>query len=533
VSQVVRRPFGIASFVVVIFACASSAQEGVVAKWEQQAREFESRAEWAKACDLYESILRFDRSLALVKEKYQYCLRRYWQSRRHRDMSYRKEVLSLDYGQALRLYSMMRDTLLDNSLEKKKANPGLLFQKGLEEFESALADPLFRQQYLITANPEQVRQFRNELRLTWGGYTPLNKPQALKRIREVALAAQNTLKLSCTVTIMEFTCGACYALDDYTLYLTPNHLRELCDSLRGSLADVGVAVRAYDMKLIVQEVAPFSPAAKELSQGDEILSIEKRSTRGMMAEEAAELLTGPQGSNVELEVLSAGMGLRTIVLRRQTLFLPSVVFGMKSEAIGYIGLNCFKDSTAQELDDAIASLLRADMKTLVLDLRGNDGGLFEVAIDAAQRFLSSGVITSTENVDPIYNKVYEAKNPGALAIPMIVLVDGDTASAAEVLAGALKEHKRARLIGQTTFGKGCTQCLLKFPSASGGVPTGGLRLTVARFFSPDGFPYSGRGVAPHLFVDRFTMPGSMMGGSAADPQMEAALLEAQRFLDMR
>jgi carboxyl-terminal processing protease len=108
---------------------------------------------------------------------------------------------------------------------------------------------------------------------------------------------------------------------------------------------------------------------------------------------------------------------------------------------------------------------------------------------------------------------------------MVVMIDGDTASAAEVLAGALKENKRGRLVGQTSFGKGCTQTVLKLPPAPGGLPTGGLRVTVARFFSPTGQPYNGRGVTPHLFAERFLMPNAMN-----DHQMEEARIEAQRLL---
>ncbi len=107
------------------------------------------------------------------------------------------------------------------------------------------------------------------------------------------------------------------------------------------------------------------------------------------------------------------------------------------------------------------------------------------------------------------------------------MIDGDTASAAEVLAGALKDNKRARLVGQTSFGKGCTQCVLKLPSSASGMSGGGIRLTVARFFSPDGLPYSGRGVVPHVMVDTAFM-NSM---SDVDPQMDAAIVEAQRLLD--
>lgn len=417
----------------------------------QKARDHESRAEWDRACDLYEAALRLDRSHVAAKNQYQLCLRRYWQARRHRDMTFRKDVLSIDYGQALRLYGIMRDTLLENGLDKKKLDPGKLFRKGLEEFDAALADPYFRDQYLITSSPEEVRKFRDYLVKTWSVGGPLTKAQAYKRLREVALAAQTHLKLNCTVTILEFTCGACYALDEYTLYLTPSQLRELVDSLRGGDGDSSPSVTSQ---------------------------------------------------------------------------------WLEEEETGYVRIHSFRESTPLEVDAAINALLMRGMKGLILDLRGNDGGLFDVAIDIAQRFLPSGIITSTENIDPSLSKVYEARNPGALALPMVVLIDTETASAAEVLAGALKDHKRARLVGLTTFGKGCTQCLLRFPDAPGGTATGGMRLTVSRFFSPEGVSYTGRGVSPHVHITRDAMGGSMMGGGE-DGQVRAALLEMERLFMIR
>src|SRR5262249_37618815 len=172
---------------------------------------------------------------------------------------------------------------------------------------------------------------------------------------------------------------------------------------------------------------------------------------------------------------------------------------MKVPQIGYLRILSFQDSTLQELDDALAELGKAGVKGLVLDLRGNPGGLIDVAIESARRFLATGIIATGENQDPKFSTVYHARGPAAWNLPMTVLVDGDTASAAEVLAGALKENERAQIIGQNTFGKGCTQSLVKLPAANG-VPTGGLRVTVARFFSPKGHAYGGRGVAPHTVV---------------------------------
>jgi len=498
-----------------------------------QAEYHEQQAEWDKACLIYDNLIKLDRAAPEIQERYQLCLRRFLQARRHADPSYRKEVLSLDYAQSIRLYTMIRNTILDNALDKKKTDPGKLFRKGLEEFDNALTDPYFLQQYCPSVKSEDMHTFREFLKKTWGRDIKLSRLDAIKHLREVALAAQNALQLSCNLVFMEFACGACHALDEYTIYLNPNQLRVLCDSMRGELAGVGLTLRLYDNKLFVHELIALSPAAEiddpPLSRDDQILSIDKKSVAQMSPEAAQELLDGPNDSTVDLEVFSPGMLPRIITLRRRAIFMPSIAHQMQNDRIGYLRIACFQDSTAQELEDALTSLSRDGMKALILDIRANGGGLFEVAIEVSRRFLSTGVITSTQNSDPKYSTVYQARNPNALTLPLVVMIDGDTASAAEVLAGALKDNKRGRLVGQTTFGKGCVQCVLKLPSAPGNIATGGMRLTVARFFSPEGIPYSGRGVTPHIPVEPFFL-GSM---NSAEPQMDAAMLEAQRLLNAR
>jgi carboxyl-terminal processing protease len=234
-----------------------------------------------------------------------------------------------------------------------------------------------------------------------------------------------------------------------------------------------------------------------LNTGDMVLSIDKKPAAMLAPDAALDLVLGQAGTIVELEIYQSGMQW-TVKLLRQATFLPSVQAEMRTDNVGYLQISSFQESTVREVDDALANEL-SKAKSLILDLRGNSGGLFESAIEVARRFIANGIITFTHNTDPKLNTVYHARNPNALDLPLIVLIDGDTASAAEVLAGALKDHKRGRLVGQTTFGKGCTQCILKLP-AEGNVPTGGLRLTVARFFSPDGLPYTGRGVVPDRFA---------------------------------
>lgn len=509
-------------------ALPASVLQAKLKELRERAEFFERQADWEKSCEIYEAILKADRNQPDIRRRYHHSLRRYWQAYRHRDPSFRKEVLGLEYGQAMRLHNLIQQTLLQEALDKKQVTASRLFRKGVEELRWALADPVFCQAHLPTAKPVEIQSFQELLAKTWNAMPIGSAREAQRQVREVALAAHTILGLNATTVILEFACGACHSLDEHTAYLTPIQFRELCQSLKGETVGVGLTLTVRDERLVIADVAAGSSAAEvmpPLAMGDLILNIDKKPMAQVAAETAQELLEGAAGSTVDLTVHSPVMGMRQITLRRRAIFVPSVKYEIGT--IGYVQISCFHDATLQELDLALLTLAKSGMKGLILDLRGNGGGIFDVAIDAARRFLPTGVIASLQTLDARQNTVYQSRNPDALTLPLVVLVDGDTASAAEVLAGALKENNRARLIGQATFGKGCTQTLLKLPN-TGGVPTGGLRVTVARFFSPGGQPYSGRGVIPHILVDRLLMPESM---DAADAQLQEARFEAQRLLE--
>ncbi len=516
-----------------------------VKQLRKQAETFERASDWEKACDAYDRLIRFGHSDAKLRERQRYCLHRYQQVRRHRDdITYREDVLTLKYPQALRLYEVVVYNLLEGSLDRQKLDPARLFRKGLEELTNALACPVFCQIHLRGLRPSDTRDFRNYLQRTWASAsTILSREKAVEAVRAVAMTAETTLKLDSTVTVMEFACGACHAVDDYTAYLTPRQFCELADLLKGEYAEIGLRLAVENGRMVIIDVLEGSPAGDPknykpgepvLEPRDLVLSIDRRPTTAMTAEAAMRLLEGEIGTLVELVVTApGGMNQRKLTLPRRPIVLPSVEAPpeLQSGAVAYIRINAFQENTLPELDATLATLDKIGMKALILDLRGNSGGLLEVAVEVARRFLREGRIVWTEHQDRSLNEVFEARNPGALGLPLVVLVDGETASSAEILAGALKENGRARLVGQTTYGKGCSQGILRLPAQGllklhpddGGKATGGLRITVARFLSPTRQPYSGRGVAPHVLVES--------GESAADVQLERARGEALRLLD--
>jgi C-terminal peptidase prc len=204
--------------------------------------------------------------------------------------------------------------------------------------------------------------------------------------------------------------------------------------------------------------------------------------------------------------------------------------GFLKDGIGYLRITHFRDTTPAEVDTAVAALRMApqgmNLRVLVMDLRGNHGGLFTSAVQVAGRFIPEGVIATTQGQLDEFNQVHNGgAKMGVIDLPLIVLVDGSTASAAEVLAGAFRDHQRATLVGTATFGKGSIQRVLQFSTAEetdehGKTKsrTGGIRITLARFFSPNGQAVNGAGIAPHVVE------------SEKARQLEAALEQAARYV---
>ncbi len=499
----------------------------------QAGEQFERQADWDKACECYDLVLRIQRDFPQARERHTFCLRRCWQALRHRDVNYRKELLDLDYSQALRLFTLIRDSILDQSVDRKKLQPTQLFRRGLEELDAALKDSYFREHYIPAERHSEIPTFREYLARTLHQVFPASRADLLKALRDVAMTAQTTLQLSSSTVVLEVACGSCYAVDEYSLYLTPFQLRELCQNLKGETVGTGLSVTVNEGHLVIAAIAPASPAAyanPPLERNDRILAIDQKPTSNISLEEILGWLEGPADSMVQLDILSANAGMRTVTLRRRALALPTVAFDRRNDRVAYLHISSFQENTLAEVDLALSELAKYDARALVLDLRGNHGGLFDTAIEVARRFLTTGVITSTQHQDGKLNKVFHANNPNAITLPLLVLVDGDTASAAEVLAGALKENARAKLLGQRTFGKGCTQLILKLPNGKGNLPTGGIRLTVARFYSPKGQSYTPFGIEPDFFVEREALNMAQSMAMAADSQLEAAFLHAERLL---
>jgi carboxyl-terminal processing protease len=484
-----------------------------------QASDFEKRRDWLEACRAYDEILRKERGERAREEArqgYQRCLRRYLIARRHADRGYREALARLSPGEALEMYEQVLRKVSKVYLDGEKADLTALFQQGLEEVRLALDEKAFRRAYLPGAAPDALEAFKAKLN-EWRGRKIASPSDARIQALAVARTARELGLVPrprpafVAVLSLEFACGACNGLDEYTFFLTPSSFGDAQATLDGRMVSVGIDLTQGEQKLSVLRVYPRSPAQEAgLLRYDRVLRIDRKSVEDLPAEKAAELLRGDPGTVVEVEVLSAGMMPRVVKLVRRAVIAPTVEYepftiwqsadGMMTPVQGArVRILSFQEATLQEVKEALAVAQTAGMKVLILDLRGNPGGLFHSAVDVARLFLPDGLIVLTQSrASSKYNRPYRAGSMNPLLVPMAVLVDGDTASAAEVLAGAMQENGRAILIGQTTFGKCTIQCLVPLAKPPFDKMPGGVRITVARFFWPERQPSSGSGIVPTI-----------------------------------
>src|SRR3954463_3474306 len=280
--------------------------------------------------------------------------------------------------------------------------------------------------------------------------------------------------------------GLLYELrDPYSTFLPPDRFARLNESTSGNYAGLGIEVDVRDGWLIVVAPLQGGPAERAgLQAGDRIIEIDGKSTKGWTNEEASKVLRGKPGTFVTLKVERPGVA-APIDARGQRNPIPQSAVrraSLLADGVGYIDLKAFSDSTAKELTSAIAGLQSRGMKTLVLDLRTNPGGLLTQGVRLSDLFLDPGEkIVSMRGRLPETNREYaDTAAQRWPQLPLMVLVDSRSASAAEIVAGALQDHDRAVIIGTPTYGKGSAQSVIPFGA------DGGLKITTARWFTPAG-----------------------------------------------
>jgi carboxyl-terminal processing protease len=386
--------------------------------------------------------------------------------------------------------------------------------------------------------PERVAWLRQNLSDRRATLVVPDRVAARQQLASACELAHQALGLEAAPVALEFAYGACDALDDYTSYLTPDKLDDLYAMIDGNFVGLGIELKLDPEGLRLVGVIRGGPAMEAgLKVGDLIVRVAGQAVRGLSLDEAASRLQGPEGTSIEIHIVRGDGSSRRFVLPRRHVEVESVVQSRIVDAaggVGYVQLAGFQKSSAEELDRAIAALRRQGMRTLVLDLRGNPGGLLNVAVEIAERFVAQGVIVSTRGRAPGQSQVYQSQSRAVLPLPLFVLIDHDSASASEILAGALKDHGRATLIGERSYGKGSVQSIFALRAAPAG-----LKLTTAKFYSPRNRPYSEQGVEPDVPFrvvakpvgpDDNDRPAAGLGPVANEPAVEFGDLERDLVL---
>lgn len=288
--------------------------------------------------------------------------------------------------------------------------------------------------------------------------------------------------------------------DPYTRFMNPEQYRALTEQTAGELSGVGIKLEVNEKTKALTVVEPIenSPAAKAgIQVADRILLIDGKSTQGMTVEEAVKLIRGKEGTQVKLQLSREGKGIFEVTLTRARIELQAVRYSVKEEGrmrVGYIRLQEFSAHAAEQMQRAIEDLKSKKVNAFVLDLRGNPGGLLYASVDIARMWMNKGAIVKT--IDRQGRDEEIKNNNSALTdLPLAVLVDKNSASASEILSGALQDNGRAIIIGSKTFGKALVQSVHSLSDGSG------LAVTIAHYYTPNGKDISHKGITPDITVD--------------------------------
>ena len=281
--------------------------------------------------------------------------------------------------------------------------------------------------------------------------------------------------------------------DPYALFYTPQAYRSFQELTTGRFSGIGVWLKDVKQTLQVVSVLPNSPAlAAGLQTDDVIATIDGRKVGSMTTDEAVARIKGPEGTEVALQVERDGQ-LIEFKITREELDLPSVTASLEDD-VGYVQLVTFADGAAESVRREVERLSAEGAEGIVLDMRDNGGGLFDEAVDVASVFIEDGDIVSYESRTE-EDVVYKAEGNAYEDLPLVVLVNGGTASASEIVTGALQDRGRATVVGTTTYGKGSVQRLVPLLDGSA------LKLTTAAYFTPGGGSIDGEGIEPDVEVD--------------------------------
>jgi carboxyl-terminal processing protease len=397
------------------------------------------------------------------------------------------------------------DTIRKRYVDPARVKPRQMFLSALNQIQKEVAQVIVRYDDKTSKVWVQVDADSKDFRVdNVQGHWDVSA-----RLREVFAFLQAHLKDS-GVDLHEVEYAACNGmlrtLDPHSVFLSPDAYREMNLSTSGHFGGLGIVISIRDQMLTVMKPMPGTPAGRAgIKRLDRITKINNESSLNMPLDDAVQRLRGKPGSKVTVWIQRDGpegwQGARPFELVREEIQVRSVEARQLAAGVGYVRIKQFQSSTSDELEQALAEFHKKDkLKGLVLDLRSDPGGLLDQAAQVADRFLDEGVIVATVGASEGRDEKRAVRAGTEPPYPMVVLVNGMSASASEIVAGALKNLDRAVIVGQTTFGKGSVQ--LVFPRVT--PENAALKLTIAQYLTPGDFSIQGVGVTPDVELDPMT-----------------------------
>ncbi len=300
--------------------------------------------------------------------------------------------------------------------------------------------------------------------------------------------------------------GMMHTLDPHSSFLDKTVFQKMQEETQGHFGGLGLEVRQKDGVLVVVTPIDDTPAFKAgIKAGDKIVEINHDNTIGITLEESVEKMRGKPNTKVVVGVIREGVeGIQRFTLKREIIKVKSVKHQLINDQYAYIRLTQFQKNSTKEIEKALKSYQArtkkiGGLKGIVLDLRANHGGLLDEAVGVSSLFLKDGIVVSTEGRDPKHKEIRYVKKIGHKDIntPLIVLINGSSASASEIVAGALQDHGRSLIMGTQSFGKGTVQSVAKVDKDNG------VKLTIAQYMTPKGRKIQARGIIPDIEVDEY------------------------------
>jgi carboxyl-terminal processing protease len=498
----------------------------------------ESLGRWGEAATHYEEALRTNPDNGDLRRREDLAKLHFSLERRYADRSFVQSLSALSPQQASGLYLELARKINTHYVTTPPWKE--LAVRGAMAVDVALLDPTFRSANNLNLDADQLATVRRELYQLVNGRL-IGSPDDLANLAtEAARLVESRAGLRQSATFLEFVTAAAGGLDEYSAYLTADQLRDVYSQIEGNFVGLGVELKADRGALLIVHVIPGSPAERAgIKDNDRIVAVDGRSTAELSTEEAAAMLSGEEGSSCRVVAETAGQR-RELLIRREHVEVPSLedvrivdaAFSTEkglnltaeqlAAGVAYVRIPAFQKTTSRDLDAALWDLHGKGMRSLVLDLRGNPGGLLTAAVEVADKFLQEGGIVSTRGRSPQEDFNYQAHYGGTWRVPLAVLIDGDSASASEIFAAAIKDNNRGEIVGVKSYGKGSVQGI--FPLGYGGA---GVRLTTALFYSPNGQKISKNGVTPRIEVPATrTAARPVTGASSITIVANDATLEA-------